>query len=142
MKKGSNTTLHPLLGGLIGGAVIPVAAVILSVLAAAVLSGTSDPNSYVLVSACAAVALGGCIGGFLAVKLTGALISGVYSAVAALVIMAAVSAFLPESEGVLSRILPPVILAVSPLLGGYLGLGKKKTGADVIKKATKQRIKR
>lgn len=138
MKKGSSLFNSPLAGGLVGGAVIPAAAVIFMLIFAAVITGTADPASYVLLSACGALALGGLAGGFTAVKLTGALISGVYSAVAALLIMALISVFIPlAEEGVLSRVLPPLILALSPLLGGYIGLGKRKTQADIIKKAKK-----
>lgn len=138
MKKGKNNTLHPLAGGLMVGAAIPAAAVIFMILFAAVISGMSDPASYVLICACVSLFIGGAAGGFTAVKLTGALISAVYSAVAALIIMAGISVFTPESEGVLSRILPPVILALSPLLGGYTGLGKKKSQADMVKAASRK----
>ncbi len=137
MKKGKSATFHPLAGGLIGGAVIPAAAVLFMILSAAVIAGMDDPASYVLVCACVSVGLGGLIGGFTAVKLTGVLIGGVYSAVSALIIMAGISVFVPETQGILSRVLPPIILAVSPLLGGYVGLGKKQTQADMVKRARK-----
>lgn len=138
MKNDKNTGLSPVLCGLIGGAAVPAAALLGMLLTAAAFMGTEDPNSYVLLSACVALAVGGAAGGFLSVKLGGAMISSVISAVTALVIMAAVSVFTPESTGVLARVLPPMVLALSPLLGGYLGMGKKQTRADAVKKAARK----
>ena len=138
MKKEARV-LNPLVSGIIGGAAIPVFSLLLMLCLAAVFSGSADPASHVLLSACIAIALSGAAGGFLAVKLGGALISGVYTAVTALLILAAVSAFFPENSGIPARVLPPVIASLSPLAGGYLGMGRKQTKADVIKKAVRKR---
>ena len=139
MKKENKPTLNPLLGGLIGGAAIPIAAVLLMLCLAAAFTGTADPASHALTAACTAIALGGAAGGFLAVKLGGALISGVYASVTALIILGAACAFFPESESLLARVIPPLAAALAPLAGGYLAAGKKQTKADIIKKAVKKR---
>lgn len=138
MKK-ETRLLNPLLSGIIGGGTVPLTAVLLMLCLAAVFAGTADPASHTLTAACIAIALSGAAGGFLAVKLGGALISGVYTAVTALLILAAVSAFFPENSGIPARVLPPVIASLSPLAGGYLGMGRKQTKADVIKKAVRKR---
>lgn len=139
MKKERGNILNPLLGGMIGGGAILIIGVISMLITAAVCIGMEDPASYTVAGACIAMGISGCIGGFLSVKLGGALISAVYAAVTALIILAAVSVFLPESEGVLARVLPPVIASLSPLAGGYVGMGRRQTKADLIKKAVKKR---
>ena len=128
-----------MLSGIIGGGTVPLTAVLLMLCLAAVFAGAADPASHTLTAACIAIGLSGMAGGFLAVKLGGALISGVYTAVTALLILAAVSAFFPENSGIPARVLPPVIASLSPLAGGYLGMGRKQTKADVIKKAVRKR---
>lgn len=138
MKK-ETRLLNPLLSGIIGGGTVPLTAVLLMLCLAAAFAGAADPASHTLTAACIAIALSGAAGGFLAVKLGGALISGVYTAVTALLILAAVSAFFPENSGIPARVLPPVIASLSPLAGGYLGMGRKQTKADVIKKAVRKR---
>lgn len=138
MKK-ETRLLNPLLSGIIGGGTVPLTAVLLMLCLAAVFAGAADPASHTLTAACIAIGLSGMAGGFLAVKLGGALISGVYTAVTALLILAAVSAFFPENSGIPARVLPPVIASLSPLAGGYLGMGRKQTKADVIKKAVRKR---
>ena len=138
MKKEARV-LNPLVSGIIGGAAIPVFSLLLMLCLAAVFSGSADPASHVLLSACIAIGLSGIAGGFLAVKLGGALISGVYAAVTTLILLGAVCAFFPESESLLARVLPPVTAALSPLPGGYLAAGKKQTKADIIKKAARKK---
>ncbi len=139
MKKERGNLFNPLLGGMIGGGAILIIGVIAMLIIAAVCIGMEDPASYTVAAACIAMGISGCIGGFLSVKLGGALISAVYAAVTTLIILAAVSVFLPESEGVLARVLPPVIAAITPLGGGYVALGRKQTKADVIRKAARKR---
>ena len=139
MKKENKLTLNPLLGGLIGGVAVPFVSVLLMLCLAAAFAGSADPASHILTAACIAIGLGGMAGGFLAVKLGGALISGVYAAVTTLVLLGVLCAFFPESENLLARVLPPLAAALSPLLGGYIAAGKKQTKADIIKKAAKKR---
>lgn len=139
MKKERESLLTPLLGGMIGGGAMLIISVIAMLVSAAVCMGAEDPAAYTLLAACVALGLSGTAGGFLSVKLGGALISAVCAAVTVLLILGAVSAFLPESEGLLPRLLPPVIAAITPLLGGYIALGRKQTKADIIKKAAKKR---
>lgn len=138
MKNDKKTNISPIVFGLLGGLAATAAFVVGALTFAAVFLGTDDPNSYVLISACIAVFLGGTVGGILSVKLSGAFISAVVSAVTSLLIMAVISMFVPESGGILSRVLPPMVLTVSTLLGGYMALGKKQTRADAVKKAAKK----
>lgn len=138
MKNGKDLSFSPILFGIVGGLASTAAAFLGALLTAAAFMNTADPNSYVLISACVSVLLGGMAGGILSVKLGGAYISAVASAITSLLIMAAVSMFLPESEGVLSRILPPLTLTASTLIFGYVSLGRKQTKADTVKKAVKK----
>lgn len=139
MKKENKLTLNPLLGGLIGGAAIPLMSVLLMLCLAAAFVGSADPASHTLTAACISIGLSGMAGGFLAVKLGGALISGVYAAVTTLVLLGVLCAFFPESQSLLARVLPPLAAALAPLLGGYIAAGRKQTKADIIKKAAKKR---
>lgn len=138
MKNDKNLSFSPIIAGLLGGLAATAAFVLGAVLSAAAFMNTADPNSFVLVSACIAVALGGAAGGILSVKIGGAYISAVVSAITSLLIMAVISMFLPQSEGLLSRVLPPLVLTASTLVFGYIALGRKQTEADAVKKAAKR----
>ncbi len=138
MKNEKVSFVSPILCGLIGSLATVAATLLGSVICAAAFVSVADPNSFVLICACIAMFLGGAAGGILSVKLGNAFISATVSAVASLLILAAVSMFFPASDGVLSRILPPVILTLSTLVWGYVSLGRKPTRADTLKKAVKK----
>ncbi len=137
-----NKKLSPLLGGLIGGGIILVLSVLLMLLSAALFLGRDNPVSYVILAACLSLGVASLLGGYISGRLSGLMTGCVYACIMALILMACGASFIPNDEAdLVTRVAPPLCVALPCLAGGYFSTVKKAKSADEIRKRVKKRIK-
>lgn len=122
-----------------GAVAVPLTALVFALPLSALLTATKDPTAHVTAAAVLCAGLGGLGGGILSVKLTGALINGVFSGAAATLLILLCSAFVPDTAPAAARVLVPIAVMLFSFFGGYLASEKKQKRNDVIKKAIKKR---